>query len=513
MTNYLFDGLLNEADRSAKFATVPALEPEDKERWYIYQDVFDVSARISNVLQVMGVKVNDRVAVQVPKSIEALMLYLAVVRVGAVFLPLNTGYTSSEVAYFLSDAAPSLFICDPKQKGQYAELCETKSIRLETLGVWKNHNLSAGTIADESLKASTEFQDVPRGPDDLAAILYTSGTTGRSKGAMLTHQNLLSNANTLVDYWHFTKDDVLLHALPIFHTHGLFVATNTILKSGGSMIILPAFQIDHMIDLLPRATSLMGVPTFYTRLLNDERFTKALTSHMRLFISGSAPLLAETHKAFHARTNHHILERYGMTETNMNTSNPYDGERRAGTVGFALPGTSIRISCPDTKMPIQDGEIGVLEVKGANVFKGYWQMPDKTAEEFRSDGYFITGDLAYQDPQGYITIVGRSKDLIISGGYNIYPKEIELLLDDMPDVLESAVIGVPHPDFGEAVVAILIAKDKSEIDLQAIEQALTDQIAKFKKPKKLFVLKELPRNTMGKVQKNLLRERHKDVFA
>ncbi|MBT8455749.1 MAG: AMP-binding protein, partial [Alphaproteobacteria bacterium] len=349
--------------------------------------------------------------------------------------------------------------------------------------------------------------------DDLAAFLYTSGTTGRSKGAMLMQNNLLSNARTLVDYWRFTDTDVLLHALPIFHTHGLFVATNVTLIAGGSMIYLPKFDIDRMIALLPRSTTMMGVPTFYTRLLDDPRFTRDLTKHMRLFVSGSAPLLSETHVTFEERTGHRILERYGMTETNMNTSNPYDGERRAGTVGFPLPGVELKITNPDTGATLPQGEVGQIEVRGPNVFKGYWQMPEKTAAELRPDGFFITGDLGTIDEDGYVHIVGRNKDLIISGGYNIYPKEIELVLDAQPGVLESAVIGVPHADFGETVLGLIVPAPGARPDLEAIGQSVAASLARFKHPRKLVLLDELPRNTMGKVQKNVLRETYKDIFA
>jgi len=349
--------------------------------------------------------------------------------------------------------------------------------------------------------------------DDLAAILYTSGTTGRSKGAMLTHQNLLSNAVTLKDYWRFTDADVLLHGLPIYHTHGLFVAMNTILLAGSSCIFLPAFDLDDFIHLLPGATSMMGVPTFYTRLLSDERFNENLVKHMRLFTSGSAPLLAETHEAFFNRTGHRILERYGMTETNMTTSNPYDGERRAGTVGFALPDVQTRIVDPETDKESETNQIGVLEVQGPNVFKGYWQMPEKTAAEFKPDGFFITGDLAKQDAEGYIHIVGRDKDLIISGGFNIYPKEIELVLDEQAGVLESAVVAAPHPDFGEGVVAILVAAEGKTIDMESVKSATNSALAKFKQPKQYLVVDQLPRNTMGKVQKNVLRETVKNSFS
>ncbi|NNK79543.1 MAG: AMP-binding protein, partial [Litoreibacter sp.] len=370
-----------------------------------------------------------------------------------------------------------------------------------------------GRLTDLVAQQPSEFETVPRNSDDLAAFLYTSGTTGRSKGAMLTQDNLLSNAQTLKEYWQFGDEDVLLHALPIFHTHGLFVASNTVILAGASMIFLPRFDLDQMIANMPKATTMMGVPTFYTRLLSDDRFTKKLTAHMRLFVSGSAPLLAETHVQFEERTGHRILERYGMTETNMSTSNPYDGQRRAGTVGFPLPGVELKITDPETGVSKPAGEIGQIEVRGPNVFKGYWQMPEKTREELREDGFFITGDLGRIDADGYVHIVGRNKDLIISGGYNIYPKEIELVLDDQPGVLESAVIGVPHPDFGETVVGVLVAEAGAEPDLDAILESAGESLARFKLPRKLVVLPELPRNAMAKVQKNVLRDQFVDLFT
>ncbi|EDQ35664.2 Acyl-CoA synthetase (AMP-forming)/AMP-acid ligase II [Hoeflea phototrophica DFL-43] len=511
--NYLFDSLLaaklaSAEGRNALFATLP----EDGRR-YSYGDVEEVSGRFANVLVGLGVNPGDRVAVQVPKSIESIMLYLAVVRAGAVFLPLNTGYTPVEIEYFLGNATPRIFVCDPKKRADYEALTSSLGIGLETMGVWQNHETSAGSLPDAGLAAPTVFDTVSRSADDLAAILYTSGTTGRSKGAMLSHANLVSNAETLADVWHFTKDDVLLHALPIFHTHGLFVATNVTLSAGASLIFLSGFSAETIITNIPGATSLMGVPTFYTRLLDEPGFTADLVKHMRLFVSGSAPLLAETHVQFEQCTGHRILERYGMTETNMNTSNPYDGERRAGTVGFPLPGVDLRIVDAETGKALPQGEIGIIEVKGPNVFSGYWQMPEKTREEFREDGFFITGDVGVIDVDGYVQIVGRSKDLIISGGYNIYPKELELLLDEDEGVLESAVIGVPHPDFGEAVVAVLVPKPAAKLDEAGIMESIQSKIARFKQPKRIVVLDELPRNTMGKVQKNVLRDTYKALFS
>ena len=507
MANHLFHGLLANADLERAFARL------DDGRWYTYNHVMEVSGRFANVLVERGLQPGDRVAAQIPKSIEALMLYLGTVRAGGVFLPLNNAYTASEVEYFLDNAGPRLFVCDPSREVEFTPLTDKLGITLETMGVWRNHETSAGSLLDAGLDASPEFTDADRGADDLAAILYTSGTTGRSKGAMLTHGNLLSNAVTLKDLWAFTDQDVLLHALPIFHTHGLFVATNTLMVAGGQMIFLPGFKLDQVIQHLPDATSMMGVPTFYTRLLDDDRFTRELTAHMRLFVSGSAPLLAETHIEFSDRTGHRILERYGMTETNMNTSNPYDGERRAGTVGFPLPGVDLRVCNPDTGETLESDQIGVIEVRGPNVFTGYWQMPEKTREEFRDDGFFITGDLGKIDGDGYVHIVGRAKDLIISGGYNIYPKEIELLLDEQDGVLESAVIGVAHPDFGEGVVGVIVPANGHTVSETAILEAIADKIARFKQPKRVFVVDELPRNTMGKVQKNILRETYGDTFS
>ena len=506
MTNTLFDGLLSAGHESPdrRFALLP------DGRSYSYGDVEKVSAQFASVLVSLGVKPGDRVAVQVEKSIEALMLYLGTVRAGGVFLPLNTAYTPAEIEYFLTDAKPTVFVCDPKKEAALAPIAEKAGAAIETLGVWRSPDESAGSLSDKALATGETFDTVDRTPDDLAAILYTSGTTGRSKGAMLTHANLLSNAEVLLRTWRFTADDVLLHVLPIFHTHGLFVASNTVMIAGGSMIFLGKFDPDTVFEYLPLSTAMMGVPTFYTRLLADERLNRDSTAHMRLFTSGSAPLLAETHRAFETTTGQRILERYGMTETNMNTSNPYDDERRAGTVGFPLDGTDLRIADPDTGKLLPQGEIGVIEVKGPNVFAGYWQMPEKTASEFRADGFFMTGDLGFIDADGYVTIVGRGKDLVITGGYNVYPKEVELVIDELDGVVESAVIGVPHKDFGEGVVGCVVAK--KPLEEKALIAALTDKLARFKQPKRIVFVDELPRNTMGKVQKNVLRETYKDLL-
>ncbi len=494
MSNLLFDRLFGCHEGVAK----PFLIFADGQT-QSYDAFLRQTARFANVMRQKGLVVGDRVAAQVEKSAKALALYAACVQSGVIFLPLNTGYMPAEVSYFVGDSGARLVVAD--QAFDLVGVAGEHGAAIE----WLNAD-GSGSFADAADTASDQFETVARTGDDLAAFLYTSGTTGRSKGAMLTQNNLLSNAETLIGEWRFDEHDVLLHALPIFHTHGLFVATNIILLAKASMIFLPKFNVDMVIEALPKSTSMMGVPTFYTRLLDDPRLSADITGHMRLFISGSAPLLAETHVSFEAVTGHRILERYGMTETNMNTSNPYDGARRAGTVGFALPGVDMKITNPDTGETLDDGEIGQIEVRGPNVFIGYWNMPEKTREELRADGFFITGDLGRIDDQGYLQIVGRNKDLIISGGYNIYPKEIELVLDDQPGVLESAVIGAPHPDFGESVIGILVPDGCQPIDIEAIEAALGESLARFKQPRKLIVVDALPRNTMGKVQKNILRD-------
>ena len=465
-----------------------------------HQMVCGFAAALAN----LGVRPGDRVASQITKSPEALALYGASVAVGAVYLPLNPAYTDPEVAYFLADATPRVLVCDAARLPGLARVAGA-DIALATLDADGPDALmtAAGGMLREDV--------VPRSADDLAALLYTSGTTGRSKGAMLTQNNLVSNAQTLAALWRFTQTDVLLHALPVHHTHGLFVAANVVLLTGGAMIFLPAFNPAEVIRLLPGATAMMGVPTFYTRLLEDPRFDRDLTAHMRLFISGSAPLLAQTHAAFRARTGHRILERYGMTETNMNTSNPYDGDRRAGTVGPPVPGVEVKIT--DNGQTLRPGEVGMIEVRGPNVFKGYWNMPEKTAEDLRPDGFFITGDLGMFDADGYLHIVGRQKDLIISGGLNIYPKEVELLLDATPGVAESAVIGLPHPDFGEAVFAVLTAMPGVALDVDQVLAGLQGQLARFKHPKAAVVVSDLPRNAMGKVQKNMLRAEYGGWFG
>ncbi len=472
-----------------------------------YGDMLDLSARYANALASLGVRAGDRVGVQTGKQADSVWLYLACMRVGAVYLPLNPAYTGAEVAYFVSDAEPALMVCEAGSTAMLREALGDAVPRIETLDA-----SGEGSLQRLAATMPAAFATVSTDPDDLAAILYTSGTTGRSKGAMITHENLRSNALALADIWRFTADDILLHALPIFHTHGLFVAINTVMLSGSSMIFQPKFDLDAVLAALPGATAMMGVPTFYTRLLSDRRFDRAAAGHMRLFVSGSAPLSAETHRAFTARTGHAILERYGMTETNMITSNPYDGERRPGAVGFALPGVSVRIADPETGRALAQGEVGVIELAGPNVFKGYWRMPEKTAQEFRPDGWFITGDLGYSDADGYVVISGRAKDLIISGGFNVYPAEVENALDALPSIAESAVIGLPHADFGEAVTAVVTAREGQVIDEAAVRARLEAVLARYKLPKRVLVRDALPRNAMGKVQKNALREEYSRLY-
>jgi malonyl-CoA/methylmalonyl-CoA synthetase len=499
MTNPLYDRLFGRhAGREETFIIRP-----DGTR-ISYAAFLARAAQVANAIRRAGVRPGDRVAVQVEKSAEAVALYAACAQAGAVFLPLNTAYTAAEVAYFLGDAEPALAVGGAG--GALAAVAGALPfLTLEADG--------SGTLAAAADAEPLAFETVARGEEDLAALLYTSGTTGRSKGAMLTQGNLLSNARALTDTWRFTDRDVLLHALPIFHSHGLFVAINVTLTAGGAMILLPRFDPDAVIRWLPEATTMMGVPTFYTRLLEDDRLTRDLVAHVRLFVSGSAPLLAETHRQWEARTGHRILERYGMTETNMNTSNPYVGERRAGTVGFALPGTEVRVVDPATRGALPAGEIGMVEVRGPNVFVGYWRMPEKTAEELKPDGFFVTGDLGRFDADGYLHIVGRGKDLVISGGYNVYPKEVEMAIDDLPGVMESAVIGVPHPDLGEVPLAVVVPEAGAVLEAEALAAALKDKLARFKQPRAWEIVEALPRNTMGKVQKNVLRERFATAFG
>ncbi|WP_377845359.1 malonyl-CoA synthase [Bosea sp. UC22_33] len=473
-----------------------------------YADLVARTGRMANALAGLGVKPGDRVAAQVEKSVEAIVLYLGTLRAGGVFLPLNTGYTPAEIDYFIGDAEPALLVCDPARREALQATADKAGAAMATLDV-----RGGGTLMEAAAAAAEVFATVNREADDLAALLYTSGTTGRSKGAMLTHGNLVSNALALRDTWHYSDRDVLIHALPIFHTHGLFVATNVTLFSGASMIFLPKFDADLVLKLMKRATVLMGVPTFYVRLLEHGTLSPGTTRNMRLFVSGSAPLLAETHREWLARTGHAILERYGMTETNMNTSNPYDGERVAGAVGMPLPGVELIITSPETGQHLPQGEIGMIEVRGPNVFKGYWRMPEKTAAELRHDGFFITGDLGKVDERGYVHIVGRGKDLIITGGYNVYPKEIETEIDALPGVLESAVVGIPHRDFGEGVIAVIVTTGKVSLSQEDVLKSLETRLARFKLPKRVVFVDDLPRNTMGKVQKNLLRETYGDLLG
>jgi malonyl-CoA/methylmalonyl-CoA synthetase len=489
-----------------------AIETGDGERlFYSWRDLDRGTAMIANLLISLDLPADSRIAVQTEKSVEALMLYLAVLRAGLVYLPLNTAYQRGEIEYFIDNAEPAVVVCAQKNFGWTSRI----AFAAKTKHVFTLNDDRSGSLLQRAAMHSDQHTPALRRADDLAAILYTSGTTGRSKGAMLTHANLLSNAQVLKTYWGWRPGDVLIHALPIFHVHGLFVASHGALLNGSKMIWFAKFDPKAVIPRLLDATVFMGVPTLYVRLLNDAALTRAACANMRLFISGSAPLLLETFTLFRERTGHTILERYGMSETAMLTSNPYDtkdGERRGGTVGFALPGIGVRV-LSDAGKPCAADAIGNLEVRGPNVFGGYWRMPEKTREEFTADGWFKTGDVGKIDAQGYVTIVGRSKDLIISGGFNVYPAEIEGTLNDLHGVAESAVIGVPHADFGEAVVAIIVARAGTTPDATALIDELKSRIANFKVPKRIFIVDELPRNTMGKVQKKLLRDQHKGLFA
>ncbi len=494
MTNTLYDALIApHTNNDAVFLTL------DDGTQVTYASFVARVAQLAHVLADTGMKPGDRVVVQAPKLMDTIALYAASLQAGAVYLPLNTAYTQSELQYFIEDAAPTLVVCDASTEKEITKLCGDGT---SLVTVAKD---GSGSLSTQANTKPLTFQTVAREPDDLAGLLYTSGTTGRSKGAMMSHKNLLSNAQSLTDLWQITDKDRLIHALPIFHTHGLFVAMNTSLLAGAQVRFMAAFDIEKMIAEIPSSTLLMGVPTFYTRLLGDTRLNSDLVKNMRLFISGSAPLLAETHTEFADRTGHRILERYGMTETNMITSNPYDGERIAGTVGYALTGTQVEIT--DNGKPVAPGEIGMIEVRGDNVFQGYWKMPEKTAEELRETGFFITGDLGVKSGDGRISIVGRQKDLIISGGYNIYPKEIEDIINDIDGVLESAVFGVPHADFGESVLAAIVLED-TNLSTETIAAVVEPKLARFKHPRRFIIMDALPRNTMGKVQKNVLRQTH-----
>ncbi|NML45202.1 malonyl-CoA synthase [Ramlibacter sp. G-1-2-2] len=478
---------------------------------YSWRDLERGTAMIANLLASLQLEEGARIAVQVEKSVEAVMLYLATLQAGYVFLPLNTAYQKAEIEYFVGNAEPAVVVCSPANFGWVSKIAFQAGTRhVFTLGDERN-----GSLLERAAKHADDFETAARAADDLAAILYTSGTTGRSKGAMLTHGNLLANAQTLKDYWGWREGDVLIHALPIFHVHGLFVALHGALLNGSKMIWFAKFDPKKTIERFHDATIFMGVPTLYVRMLAESRLNPVAARNMRLFVSGSAPLLLETFAAWKERTGHTILERYGMSETVMLTSNPYDeklGERRGGTVGFPLPGVQLRVR-DDQGNDVPTGEIGGIQVQGPGVFKGYWRMPEKTQEEFTADGFFRTGDVGKVDEHGYVTIVGRSKDLIISGGYNVYPAEIEGYINELPGVAESAVVGVPHPDFGEVGVVIVVPRAGAQVDADQLIATLKSQLANFKIPKRCFVMQELPRNTMGKVQKNVLREQHKALFA
>ncbi|MFI4929272.1 MAG: malonyl-CoA synthase [Burkholderiales bacterium] len=506
------------------FATLRAAFPADLDavaietadgpgapQFYTWRDLDRGTAMLANALASLGLPAGARVAVQVDKSVEALMLYLAVQRAGLVHLPLNNAYQQAEIEYFIGDAEPAVVVCAPKDFTWISRL----AFRRGTRNVFTLGDDRSGSLLERAAWMSDAHAPAVSRADDLAAILYTSGTTGRSKGAMLTHGNLVSNAQVLKDYWGWRAGDVLIHALPIFHVHGLFVASHGALLNGSKMIWFSRFDPKATIARFADATVFMGVPTLYTRLLAEPQLTREACAHMRLFVSGSAPLQVETFDAWALRTGQTILERYGMSETVMLTSNPYrdhEGERRRGTVGFALPGVQVR-ERDAAAAPCPAGEIGGIEIKGPNVFAGYWRMPEKTQEEFTADGWFKTGDVGKIDERGYVTIVGRSKDLVITGGYNVYPAEVEGFINELPGVAESAVVGLPHPDFGEGVVAVVVPKPGSQLDGAAIVGALKGRIANFKVPKQVFVVNELPRNTMGKVQKNLLRQQHQGLFG
>ncbi|MCT9811656.1 malonyl-CoA synthase [Acidovorax sp. Be4] len=512
----LFGALRAAFPADLEATAVEAIGADGHSLFYTWNDLDRASARIANLLDSLNLPAGSRVAVQVEKSVEAMLLYLATLRAGHVFLPLNTAYQSAEIEYFIANAEPAVVVCAPANFGWVSKI----AFKAGTQSVFTLGDDRSGTLLDRAAHHSDAHQCVARTADDLAAILYTSGTTGRSKGAMLTHGNLLSNAQVLKDYWGWQEGDVLIHALPIFHVHGLFVAIHGALLNGSKMLWFAKFDPAAVITRMRDATVFMGVPTLYVRMLADARLTRAATAKMRLFISGSAPMLLETHHAWQERTGHTILERYGMSETIMLTSNPWQADaahggqsqRRPGTVGFPLPGVGVRVQT-DAGEPAAVGEIGNLEVRGPNVFPGYWRMPEKTAQEFTADGWFKTGDVGRIDELGYVSIVGRSKDLIISGGYNVYPAEVESFINDLPGVNESALVGVPHPDFGEVGVAVVVPKPGAELEPQALIDALKGQLANFKIPKRCFIVQELPRNTMGKVQKNLLRDQHQQLFT
>ena len=475
---------------------------------YSYATLEQEVSKLAHYLTELGVSKGDRVAVQVEKSPQVLFLYLACLRAGFIYLPLNTAYTENELAYFVENAEPAVVICDPESEDIFSRIGKTHKLQ----HIFSLDAQGKGSLFSASENTPAQFITTDCDKDDIAVILYTSGTTGRPKGAMITHGNLAANGLDLQKSWQWQQQDILLHALPIFHIHGLFVACHNVLLGGSKMIFLSKFDAQTVMQLLPKATVLMGVPTFYTRLLDLPNFEQQVCKNIRLFISGSAPLLEQTFEEFQQRTGHTIVERYGMTETGMNTSNPIDGARLAGTVGLPLPGVEARI-VDENNQPVTGDSVGLLQVKGENVFKGYWRMEEKTAEEFTNDGFFITGDLAKYSNQDYISIVGRNKDMVITGGYNVYPKEIELLLDEIEGVKESAIIGLPHKDFGEAVTAVIIPENLNHTpDEKLIINKLKQELANYKVPKKIIVLEKLPRNTMGKVQKNVLREEYKNLW-
>ena len=495
-SNFLNDNLFSVYANSNKIF----IETESQK--YSFKEFDDLVNKIANLLIASDLSEGDRVLVKLEKSIFSFALYIASIRAGGIFVPVNNDYTASEIDYFIENSIPYIFISNDES---------IKKVQNRNLKTFSLNSDMSGTFLENIKTQNTSFVPIKRKKNDVASILYTSGTTGRSKGAMLSHNNLFSNTRELLKIWKFNENDVLLHALPIYHIHGLFVACNLCLISGAKIHFIQKFQTEKVIEYLPKSTVMMGVPTFYTRLLESKKLNSQITENIRVFISGSAPLLSETHKEFEKVTGHKILERYGMTETNMNTSNPYDGERRAGTVGIPLPGINIRITDPETNVKLGSEKIGMIEIKGENIFEGYWTMEEQTKDSFTVDGYFITGDLGKFSSDGYLSIIGRNKDLIISGGLNIYPKEIEVVIDGINYVKESAIIGIPHKDFGEAVLAIVVANNE-KISETTIMKVIQTKLAKFKQPKKIIFVSELPRNAMGKVQKQTLRNNYNKIF-
>jgi len=494
--NFLNDNLFSVYANSNKIF----IETESQK--YSFKEFDDLVNKIANLLIASDLSEGDRVLVKLEKSIFSFALYIASIRAGGIFVPVNNDYTASEIDYFIENSIPYIFISNDES---------IKKVQNRNLKTFSLNSDMSGTFLENIKTQNTSFVPIERKKNDIASILYTSGTTGRSKGAMLSHNNLFSNTRELLKIWKFNENDALLHALPIYHIHGLFVACNLCLISGAKIHFIQKFQTEKVIEYLPKSTVMMGVPTFYTRLLESKKLNSQITENIRVFISGSAPLLSETHKEFEKVTGHKILERYGMTETNMNTSNPYDGERRAGTVGIPLPGINIRITDPETNVKLGSEKIGMIEIKGENIFEGYWTMEEQTKDSFTVDGYFITGDLGKFSSDGYLSIIGRNKDLIISGGLNIYPKEIEVVIDGINYVKESAIIGIPHKDFGEAVLAIVVANNE-KISETTIMKVIQTKLAKFKQPKKIIFVSELPRNAMGKVQKQTLRNNYNKIF-